>query len=264
MKIKYWIVALTYIALLSPLPAQATQDLDLIFLYPGGQGSAEQAQPVLDQFSEALKTSSGGKLNPSARYFTDTKAGENYIASGKPAAGILAEDLFLEKGKSWQAEPLLQTQMLPSGDGTNEYIVVGPAKSSLPTSGAITLISSRPLAGAFVKDQLFPDWKLTVQVNASANVMGTLRKIGMGGEQAYVLLDQFEFANVSRLRAAWVAGIQELARSAKISSAPVVVFSGRLNAADQALLKSALLKMGKNTQSKEVLGLLRLKGFQEK
>jgi len=140
---------------------------------------------------------------------------------------------------------------------------MGPANTTLPASGEISLIASRPLSASYIKGQLFPQWQASVQVKASSNVVGTLRKVGMGQEQAFVLLDQFEFANVSRLKTAWVAGLKELARSQAVPSAPLVVFGERLDAATQNQLKSALLKMGQQTQGKEVLNLLRLKGFQE-
>lgn len=249
--------------MLISFPVQAATTLEMIFLYPGGQGSSEQAQPLLDQFAEVLKTSSGGKLEAKVKYFSKIEEGETFLNAGKAAAGILAEDLFLEQGKKWQAKVLLRTQMLPSGDGKNQYVVLGPKNTVLPTSGEIALISSRPLNASYIKEQLFPQWNTSVQVKASSNVVGTLRKVGMGQDQAFVLLDQFEFANVSRLKTAWVAGLKELARSQTVPSAPLVVFGERLDAATRNQLKSALLKMGQQPQGKEVLNLLRLKGFQE-
>lgn len=253
-----WMICLSY-----SLPVWAQSSFDMIFVYPGGQGSPEQAQPLLDQFSEQLKQASKGKLQAKLKYYTDYQAAEAKIRSGAAAAGILAQDLFSEQGKAWQARPILRTQMLPSADGTNRFFLMGPKGASLPASGELTLTSSRPIPSSYILDQLFPDWSMQVKVQPSPNVVGILRKVGSGKSNEWVLLDQFEHATITRLKSAWVSGLEVTAQSKPVPSAPVVVFGEGLDPKTRAQLEAALLQMGKSSGAQEVLQLLRLKGFQK-
>ncbi|MDX1386480.1 MAG: hypothetical protein R3257_02745 [bacterium] len=248
--------------LLSSTTLQA-KTISLIFLYPGGQGSQEQAQPLLDNFAKFLKENSQGKIDVQIKYFSNEKAGEQFIQSKKPAAGILAEDLFVEKGNVWQAQKLLQTLQLPSGDGTNQYFIIGNNKELLPTSGSLFLMSTRPLTGSFVRQKLFPDQELTLEVKKVPNVVGKLRKIGRGQEKGFVLLDQFEYATIKRLKASWANDLKTFASSKKVPSAPFVVFKENISSPQSKELKKALLKLTQDGKAKETLGLLRIKGFQE-
>lgn len=245
-----------------PNPAHA-KAMNLIFLYPGGQGSQEQAQPLLDNFAKFLKENSAGKIVADIKYFSNEKAGEQFIQSQKPAAGILAEDLYAEKGTTWQAQRLLQTLQLPSGDGNNQYFILGNSKESLPLSGTLQLMSTRPLTKNFANDNLFPDQRLNLEVQKAPNVVRKLRKIGMGREKGFILLDQYEYATILKLKAAWVQGLKTFATSKKVPSAPFVVFKENISTAQSEALKKALLKLSQDSKARETLGLLRIKGFQE-
>ncbi|MCE9624544.1 MAG: phosphate/phosphite/phosphonate ABC transporter substrate-binding protein, partial [Deltaproteobacteria bacterium] len=77
----------------------------------------------------------------------------------------------------------------------------------------------------------------------------------------FILLNQFEWANVSRLKIAWVAGLEVLAESQKISSAPVVTFPNVLNPEESAALKQAFLKVGQDASAQATLQEMRMKGF---
>ena len=235
--------------------------LDLVFLYPGGQGNQEQAQPILDSFSESLKKNSGGKIEVRVRYFSNEKTGEQYIQKEKPAGGILSQDLFQQKSGPWQAETLLKTLQLPSADGTNQYFILGRPDQPLPTSGEVTLISLHPLAPSYLKENLFPDLALNFNIQQDPNVVGNLRKIGKGQSQGFVLLDQFEYATISKLSSDWAKNIKSLAVSKKIPSAPFVIFSQNISSQESQRLKEALLKMSRDPNAQETLGLLRIKGF---
>ena len=235
--------------------------MEFVFLYPGGQGSQEQAQPILDRFSEALKKASGGKIDASIKYFSNAQAGEQFIQTKKPAGGILAQHLFQEKGRSLQAQALLQTLQLPSGDGTNQYYLLSSADATLPASGPLKVFSPRPLSPTFVATKLFPGKNLQFEINATPNVVGKLRKIGKGEEKGWVLLDQFEYTTISRLKSPWAKNLKTVANSQKIPSAPFVIFNANISPDQVKELKTALLKLSKDSGAKEALGLLRLKGF---
>lgn len=265
MKLKYFRSAiLTVLGILLMGATVQAKEMSLVFFYPGGEGSASQATPVLEEFSAALQEASGGKIKAKVHYLSELKAGEAFIQNKKPAGGILAYDLFLAEGAKWQAKAILQTLQFPSSNGWDQYFLIGNKSASLPSTGEITVLSARPLRESFVKEKLFPQNGLTWKITPTQNVVGKLRRLGMNDPETkdqWILLDQFAWKNVSRLRAAWVAGLKPALSSEKIPSAPFVVFGNTLNEAEITQLKSALEKMSQSERGKKVLQLLRLAGF---
>jgi hypothetical protein len=240
------------------LPLHA-ETISLIFLYPGGQGSQQQAQPLLDDFAAALKKASGDKIEAKIFYFNDSSAGEAFIKNQKPTAGILAEDLFAAKGSAWGAEKILSTLQLPSGDGTNQYFILGNAQHPLPTTGDITLYSARPVDPSFLQQKLFSPLGARLKIQITPNIVGMLRKIGKGEVTGWVLLDQFEQATISH--APWARDLKTEASSAKVASAPWVIFTANTNPTQTQSLKAALLKLSADGANHQTLEMLRLKGF---
>lgn len=238
--------------------------LKILFYFPGGQGTQELAQPFLDGFSEALKKASDGKLEPSVTYLSDPQQGLQYIQSQKPEAAILTLDTFLKKGGAWGVTVIAKTLQMPSSDGTNQYFLMGKSGSTLPTSGTLSVSSPQILDSSFVTDKLFPNIKsLQWQLQRSTNPIGDLRAIAQGQKEGFILLDQFEYANIARLKIAWVAQIAVIAKSEKVSSAPFVVFNGNLSPDLIPPLQNALVKMSNDPAAQETLNNLRMKGFKK-
>ena len=245
----------------SSAPAVAAP-LQILFFNPGGQGSQELAQPLLDNFAASLKTASGGKIDAALTYLPDPAAGVTFIKTQKPAAAVLSLDAFYQYAPAWGATMIAKTRQLPSGDGLDQQFIVGKKGAALPASGALTLTSPRPLAADFVAKKLFPQLSgLSFTIQPTRNVMGALRAVGSGEKSEFILLDQFEYANVMRLRAAWVAGLGTAAESQKVSSAPVVVFPANAPGGFGPELQKALIQMGKDSAALPTLQEMRLKGF---
>ncbi|HCU24400.1 MAG TPA: hypothetical protein DF383_05220 [Deltaproteobacteria bacterium] len=256
-----WTAVLTVIFLLGTASLQA-MPMKFLFFFPGGQGSQEVAQPLLDTFAASLKKASGGKFEANIAYISDKNSGIRYIQTQRPAAGILSWDLFDQYAKTWGAEVLAKTLQLPSGDGSDQFFLIAPKGTVLPNSGKITILSQRPFEAAFVAAKLFPEAKgVEFEIQSTRNPVGELRSIGSGSKSAFVLLDSYEWHNISRLKAAWVAGLGVAAQSAKVPSAPVVTFPGPLSPEERGILAQALAKMGQDSEVQETLRELRLKGF---
>ncbi len=233
--------------------------LKLLFFYPGGQGSTEAAQPLLDAFTEALKKAGGPEM--AATYLPDKAAGIAFIEKEKPAAALLSSELFEEQAKAWNAAPVARSLQLPSGDGTETYYLVGKKGVALPTTGKISLYSSRPFNPDYVAKRLFPTMSgVTFEILPTRNVVGDLRKLAAGEKTGFMLLDPYEHRAMN-LKAAWVAELADLATSAKVPSSPVVVFAGAMSPEQQAAFQKALMAVGKDSTAQPTLQELRLKGF---
>lgn len=249
-----------FVLLVSGKTAHA-RALDFLFLYPGGQGSQEQAQPILDEFSAELETASGGKIEGKIHYFNDVGSGEIFIRNHKPAGGILSEDIFMTKAKEWGAEKLLSTLQLPSGDGTNQYFILGPGNNPFPPAGPVEVYSSRPIPQTFLMEKLFPGFPGGMKSQFTPHVVGLLRKMGKKETKGWVLLDQYEAASILKSKAPWAQDLQIQARSEKVSSAPWVIFPQNITPETARALKAALLKLSGNPANRQTLEMLRVKGF---
>lgn len=258
-KLRAFLIAFAFFCLAATAHAAP---LKILFFYPGGQGSREAAQPLLDAFGESLKHASDGKIDATVTYLSDPVAGLNFIKSEKPAIAIVSLDAFDQYDSSWGAQVIAKTLQLPSGDGKDQFFIVGKKGSSLPTQGKITLLSSRPLSPEFVAKKLFPALpNISFSLQSERNTIGALRAIGSGEKSDFILLDQFEYANVKRLRTAWVAGLDALAESQKVSSAPVIVFPQQISPDLIPTLQKSLVKLGQESSAQPTLQELRLKGF---
>jgi len=239
------------------------ESLDLVFYFPGGQGSQMEAQPILDSFSEGLEKASGGKIKAKVIYLRETQEGTRFIQNKKPAGGILALDVFYQKAQPWKAQVIAQTLQLPSGDGKDQYYLLGHKAQDLPTSGKLKVLASRPLLDNFVNQKLFPEQKFEMEIEASPVLVSRLRKIGRGEEKGWVLLDNFEYTTISRLNSQWTKNIKPWASSQKVPSSPFVVFKDNLSPEIEAALQKALVKLSKDPAYQETLQLLRIKGFKK-
>ncbi|MCE9625652.1 MAG: hypothetical protein K8R69_09430, partial [Deltaproteobacteria bacterium] len=154
-------IAQTLFGLFFILAAAAAQavPVKILFFYPGGEGSQESAQPILDSLAEALKKASGGKLEPSVTYFTDKAAGIEFIKTQKPAAAVLSLDSYYQYATTWGATMIAKTLQLPSGDGSDQYFLIGKKGTPLPATGPIKILSPRPLDLGFLTGKIFPQFK---------------------------------------------------------------------------------------------------------
>jgi len=234
----------------------------ILFFYPGGQGSQSVAQPILDEFSAALKKASGDQIEANISYIADKAEGLKFIQTQKPAASIMSLDAFYQYGAQTGAQVIAKTLQLPSADGSDQFFIVGKKDAALPTSGALSLVSTQPLEKSFLTTKLFPKLSaLTISLQPSQNVVGELRSIGEGKKDGWVLLDQFEFGNISKLKTPWATALAAAATSDKISSAPFVAFQGNVSDPLKTSLQSALVKLSQDASAKEILQTLRIKGF---
>ncbi len=238
--------------------------LKILFFYPGGQGNQEQAQPLLDSFAEGLNKASGGKIDAKIFYISDAEEGLQFIKTQKPQAAILGLETYYKYRKDWGVQVIAKTLQLPTGDGTDQFFLLSKNGNALPSSGNLQVTSPRPLGASFVSDKLFPQLKdLKIQIQASPNTVGELRAIGSGSKPGFVLLDQFEYNNISKLKTPWATALSVLAKSEKVSSAPFVVFPQNISPDTSLALQNALLQLGQDGAMKATLADLRLKGFKK-
>ena len=230
----------------------------MLFWYPGEAGSTEEGQPVIDAFLDYVN----GKIGAGAlagRYVNADAAGIAYVKQQRPAVGIVSYAAWAQhKAELGQATVLLSTLPSPAGQATERYALVGH-EGRMPAGAQV--LSSEPLAPAFVRAELFPDLPADAKLAPTTQMLFKLKEIGEGKSNAVAILTPTEAATLAKVSAAWSQGVKTIASSKPVPTARVLLFDPAWKNA--AKFKAALLGAAADPNAKDILAEMRLKGFAE-
>lgn len=232
-------------------PAWASSSM--VFWYPGEAGSTQEAQPILDEFTNYIKTKIP-KLNLQARYFNTNDGGLNFIKNAKPELGIISYAAW-EKYRSQfpNAKVWLSTNPLPLGKKVESYILVGKKGAS----GQLTAYSSEPLTKDFIRNNL--GFTQNITPTQTSQVLYVMKQISSDKKTGVAILTPMEAYVFRRMKAPWVKSLQIIATSRPVPAARVVLFSSPSSKMDG--LKEILLGIKSDPSAQEMLKELRLVGF---
>jgi len=255
---KRTLAAMTFLcAITLALSAHARADeVKMVFWYPGEAGSTEDAQPVMDAFSEYVN----GELKPDklkARYFNTVKGGLDYIASQKPKIGIISYAAWSQnRAKLGGADVFLATLPLPRGKEVQTYSIVGKGKE-MPDGGKV--YSSEPFTSDFVRANLFLNFPAGASLVQTDRMFVKLKQIASGEEKALAILTPTEAATLAKLKSDWAKSIDTIEESKPVPTARVVVFDSAWKGKEK--LSEILLAAEKDPKASAILEEMRLKGF---
>ncbi len=259
----------------------------MLFWYPGEAGTTEEAQTTLDAFFDYVNA----KVAPdkiAGKYFNSVEGGAAFIKQAKPKFGIISFAAYQMNGASLgQNTVLMQTLPLPDGKPVERYVVMG--KGAAPKDWAtVMLYSKQPLTAAFVEKYILPFKAKGVQT--VGNILPALKDIAAGTKAGGVILQPIEHFTLKNMQQPWVKELSVWHVSNEMPSAPLVIFGyvaqdfspaniGRPPATtalagreglrykfgtDNPFMqrfKATLLNMASDPQGKEIMEMLRLKGF---
>ncbi len=238
-----------FFLLLLALPALAQSvKPTMVFVYPGGEGDSEAAQPLLDQFTALIEKQGGPALE--AHYYSSLE--EGLQAMKDASLGIVSLETYITQKNKIPMALLLSTLPINTDQAEEHYYLM-----SLEEENLKTVYVSNPMDARFFRHLLFKNRQATPV--RSTNLLGNLRKIAEGEKSSY-LLDSYEYEGLKFLSFDWIKNLKLTATSEAIPTAPLVVFK---DFSGKDKLKEVLLKMGKTSDGKKILQSLRLKGFVE-
>lgn len=228
----------------------------ILFWYPGEAGSTEEAQPVLNEFFDFLK-SKDPKLAFTGAYFNTIEDGRAYLAKDKPTLGIVSFATWTTRASDFTgAKVLLATLPLPHGAAAERYALVGT--EPLADNGR-ALYLSEPLERAFITSKLFPSLPASLKLETTSSLLKKLKDMSEGIAQGYALLTPIEANTLASISAAWAQKLKVRATSTPVPTARVVLFTPAYANVDA--LTAALIAMKNDPKGKEILESLRLTGF---
>jgi hypothetical protein len=234
----------------------------LVFCAPGYPGGAGDAQPLLDQFTNAAVAISGWPPQSLVSVYDPTEEGG--LAKLKSADAVLAfvpYPFFVEHAGELQLTPLVQADVTDIGPQQRWTLMAKSGRVAGPASmQGFTILSVAGYAPNFVRHVALEGWALPpdVRIESTGQILSALRRVA-AGEPLAVLLDQSQAAAVASLP--FAGDLKTVTQSAELPVALIAVVGSRLPAGRAQTLKAGLLKMGQAPQGADSLAPLRLRGF---
>lgn len=230
----------------------------MVFIYPGGEGSNEDAQPLLDLFCEQVKKNGGPSIK--TEYIPELDRAIKVIKNKSAHLGILSLDFYLEQNINNSFEILLSTHPINSKNSTERYYVLASETAS-PGENAKNLFVSRPLNEKFVKNILLKEFSSeNIHLETMPNLVPLLKMMGKGESGDYALVDSFEYDALKKISLEWAKNLKTVYTSPPVPASPLVLLAKLPEKTEKAII-NAFMKMSKSKEGEEILASLRLRGF---
>jgi|GEM_PF-4094039 len=244
------------------------QDLQAVFIIPGGPGSTEAAQKPLDTLLGLWAKKAGlTEQSITGRYFSKIKEAENYLATHAIDIYFLSVAHFLEIEKTMNLTPIAQIAI--DQRTTETYtLVVSQTNEAFVQSQKTAWLKNKKVhsALALIAEPLhlplvvFEDGqslqKLTTPVY-ERSVLSILKKLSAGEIDA-ALLDEPQTQGLAQLP---LAKDIKIALKTQPIPRPVIAFANKLNQDQQNKLKQALFLISKEQETKQLLVQFNVNGL---
>ena len=234
----------------------------LVFCAPGYPGGAGDAQPLIDQFTNAAVAISGwpaGSLT--AVYDPTEEGGLAKLGSADAVLAFVPYPFFVEHAAQLHLTPLVQADVADVGPQQRWTLVAKSGHVTGPASmSGYTILSVAGYAPNFVRHIALEGWALPsdVKIESTGQILSALRRVA-AGEQVAVLLDRTQAAALPSLP--FASELKVVTLSPELPVAIIAVVDSRVTAGRARALQAGLLKIGRVSGSADSLAPLRLHGF---
>lgn len=224
----------------------------MLFWYPGGAGSTEEAKPVLDLFCEELN-SNISNLDMKCIYVNSNEGGLTLIKKNKPEIAIISHLAWIKhSSKLSNSRVILATNPIPQGVSTETFTLVGKDPKQ-----AEVIYTTEPYGEDYIKKFMFPSLTKPFKNIATGQLLMTLKKISSGEINALAILSPLEAKTLESIQQEWKKNLNTISKSNPVPSARVVILKEGWRFEKQFFD----LLLGMKDKSKELLEELHLKGF---
>ena len=234
----------------------------LVFCAPGYPGGAGDAQPLIDQFTNAAVAISGWPAGSLAAVYDSTEEGGlAKLGSADAVLAFVPYPFFVEHAAQLHLTPLVQADVADVGPQQRWTLVAKSGHVTGPASmSGYTILSVAGYAPNFVRHIALEGWALPsdVKIESTGQILSALRRVA-AGEQAAVLLDQTQAAALPSLP--FASELKVVRQSPELPVAIIAVVDSRVTAGRARALQAGLLKIGRVSGSADSLAPLRLHGF---
>ena len=234
----------------------------LVFCAPGYPGGPGDAQPLIDQFTNAAVAISGWPAGSLAAVYEPTEEGGlAKLGSADAVLAFVPYPFFVEHAAQLHLTPLVQADVADVGPQQRWTLVAKSGHVTGPASmSGYTILSVAGYAPNFVRHIALEGWALPsdVKIESTGQILSALRRVA-AGEQVAVLLDQTQAAALPSLP--FASELKVVRQSPELPVAIIAVVDSRVTAGRARALQAGLLKIGRVSGSADSLAPLRLHGF---
>ena len=234
----------------------------LVFCAPGYPGGAGDAQPLIDQFTNAAVAISGWSAGSLAAVYDPTEEGGlAKLGSADAVLAFVPYPFFVEHAAQLHLTPLVQADVADVGPQQRWTLVAKSGHVTGPASmSGYTILSVAGYAPNFVRHIALEGWALPsdVKIESTGQILSALRRVA-AGERVAVLLDQTQAAALPSLP--FASELKVVTQSPELPVAIIAVVDSRVTAGRARALQAGLLKIGRVSGSADSLAPLRLHGF---
>jgi len=234
----------------------------LVFCAPGYPGGAGDAQPLIDQFTNAAVAISGWPAGSLAAVYDPTEEGGlAKLSSTDAVLAFVPYPFFAEHAAQLHLTPLAQADVANVGSQQRWTLVAKSGRVMGPASmSGYTILSVAGYAPNFVRHIALEGWALPsdVKIESTGQILSALRRVA-AGEPVAVLLDETQAAALQSLP--FASELKVVMQSPQLPVAIIAVVDSRVAAGRARAMQAGLLKMGRVSGSADSLAPLRLRGF---
>lgn len=233
----------------------------MVFIQPGGEGSAGEAQPLLDRFFAEIGRAGGPSV--SGGYYNTRNDGIEALKRADLA--ILPLDLYLQVSRKMSLRPILSIKPLGVDDGIEKYhVIVHKDVQDLKTSPITKIYTSHLISDGFVRLIALKDIPMSQTVNLGVfhapDIVAKLKQVALKEELSAILLNAYEMESFKKMNLDWKELLKLYYRSPPVPTSPVVLVKTLPDRVTDRLTRS-LLKVASSSQGMQVLNELRIEGF---
>ncbi|MBX7148045.1 phosphate/phosphite/phosphonate ABC transporter substrate-binding protein [bacterium] len=233
----------------APPPEPVKKNLGFLFLYPDGEGTPEEAQPILDALFEFLKEKTG--LIIEGHYVTDqAKALEE---SKTADMAVVSLGFYAANKKIVLMEVALETQ-LKGTPNPAAYTLVGNKEDKTETIK--TVYTSAFIPPSLLKIML-PDTNTKRETTHES--IALLKKLATAPGSGAFLMDPFEYNAYSKLNLSWKENLKNITVTKAFPQAPFVFLKPLVGKREKIV--QALQALSLDPKGVDILSSLRLQGF---
>jgi hypothetical protein len=251
------------VLLATAVRAGADDVVTLVACAPGYPGTTAEAQPVMNDFADAVAEAAGwarGRVR--AEYHEDEARGLDRMAAADVGMALVPLPFFLKHEARLRL--MAQAQAVAEGGGAEEVWALVAGKGKVARAGALDgweIISSAAYAPRFVRGSVLGAWggvPRSARLAASGAVLSGLRRAA-AGERVALVLDRAETAALESLP--FAKDLEVVTRSAAIPATVVCSVAGRVAPARTTEVLKALFALSHRPSATAALSAMRTQGF---
>ncbi|MFT5430214.1 MAG: hypothetical protein ACI9OJ_000887, partial [Myxococcota bacterium] len=185
---RHRVTPLLFFAFAVLLAGGASADTRVLLCFPGGPGSTEQAQPIVDEFLAKLAPAAGW-TTATGNYTNDMDACKKAMAEGGAQVVMLPLDVYLAERSAWKLSPVAT---LANKETASKYHIVAKAGVTAEKLKGATVSTGLSASDSFLSRIAFNgafDCAGDFKLKRERSALSAIKNVARGKVEAAIVND---------------------------------------------------------------------------